>query len=111
MPLIGNTVAEFSGRLRGLDERLVDGWRIKASEKTGNPLYAKPSVLVLYRAHHSFMLDSVRPKPDRGLRPDVGFAALADACVGRIQGRQSAGADGAGDSSGWSSVGGVIHWE
>ena len=31
--------------------------------KTGNPTYRRPSVLVVYRDDHKFMLDSVIPKP------------------------------------------------
>ena len=42
---------------------LVDGWQVKSSEKTGNPMYVRPSVLVIYRKDHSFLLDSVIPKP------------------------------------------------
>jgi len=64
-PLTGNTAAEFGTQLAALDPRLVDGWRVKASPKTGNPLYAKPSVLVLYREDHAFMLDAVRPRPGK----------------------------------------------
>ena len=60
--LEGSTAAEFGAQLRALDTKLVDGWRVKASEATGNPLYAKPSVLVVYRADYKFMLDAVRPR-------------------------------------------------
>ena len=60
--LEGSTAAEFGAQLRALDPKLVDGWRVRASATSGNPLYAKPSVLVVYRADHRFMLDAVRPK-------------------------------------------------
>ena len=46
-----------------LDSFLVDGWQVKASEKTGNPMYVRPSVLVIYRKDHAFLLDDVIPKP------------------------------------------------
>ncbi len=36
---------------------------MKASEKTGNPMYVRPSVLVIYRKDHEFLLDNVIPKP------------------------------------------------
>ncbi len=62
VPLNGDTAAEFGAQLRGLDTQLLDGWQVKASEKTGNPLYVQPSVLVLYREDHKFSLDSVKPK-------------------------------------------------
>jgi hypothetical protein len=47
-----------------MDEFLVDGWQSTASKKTGNPLYVKPSVLVIYRKDQRFLLDSVIPKPE-----------------------------------------------
>ena len=63
VPLHGDTAAEFGEQLRDLDPRLVDGWQVRASEKTGNPLYVKPSVLVLYREDHAFALNGIKPRP------------------------------------------------
>lgn len=60
--LPGNTAAEFGERLRSLDPKLVDGWAVRTSEKTGNPLYVKPTVLVLYREDHRFSLDPIMPR-------------------------------------------------
>ncbi|MEM7082109.1 MAG: hypothetical protein AAF465_05205 [Pseudomonadota bacterium] len=62
--LEGNSASEYDQQLGSLDEFLVDGWQIKSSEKTGNPLYVRPSVLVVYRKDHKFLLDSVVPKQD-----------------------------------------------
>jgi len=61
--LEGGTAQEYGEQLRSLDQVLVDGWQVKSSEKTGNPMYVRPSVLVIYRKDHSFLLDSVIPKP------------------------------------------------
>lgn len=61
--LDGDTAAEYDEQLAGLDPFLVDGWQVKSSEKTGNPIYVRPSVLVIYRRDHSFLLDSVIPRP------------------------------------------------
>jgi hypothetical protein len=61
--LEGSSAYEYGEQLRALDQFLVDGWQVKASEKTGNPMYVRPSVLVIYRRDHSFLLDSVIPKP------------------------------------------------
>jgi hypothetical protein len=61
--LEGSSAYEYGEQLRSLDPFLVDGWQVKSSEKTGNPMYVRPSVLVIYRKDHSFMLDSVIPKP------------------------------------------------
>ncbi|MGF1477562.1 MAG: hypothetical protein ACFB6S_18615 [Geminicoccaceae bacterium] len=48
-----------------MGETIVEGWQVTASPKTGNPLYVQPSVLVLYRQDHAFVLDSLIPRPDR----------------------------------------------
>ena len=61
--LEGGSSSDFGEQLRALDSFLVDGWQVKASEKTGNPMYVRPSVLVIYRKDHEFLLDSVIPKP------------------------------------------------
>ena len=61
VPLEGTSSLRFSQQLRGLDAQLVEAWRVSAS-KSGNPVYATPSVLVLYRADHRFMLDDVIPR-------------------------------------------------
>ncbi len=61
--LEGGSSYEYDEQLRALDSFLVDGWQVKASEKTGNPMYVRPSVLVIYRKDHSFLLDDVIPRP------------------------------------------------
>ena len=60
--LDGSSAYEFGEQLRSLEPELVDGWQVRASPKTGNPLYVRPSVLVIYRGDHRFMLDPVIPK-------------------------------------------------
>ncbi len=64
--LEGTSAYEYGEQLGSMDEFLVDAWQSKASKKTGNPLYAKPSVLVMYRKDHKFLLDSVLPQPGEG---------------------------------------------
>lgn len=61
--LDGTSAFEYGEQLGSMDDFLVDAWQSKASKKTGNPLYSKPSVLVMYRKDHKFMLDSVVPTP------------------------------------------------
>ncbi len=63
VPLRGSTPHEFDEQIRGLMPALTDGWQVRPSEKTGNPLYQRPSVMVLYREDHKLMLDRVIPKP------------------------------------------------
>jgi len=64
--LEGNSAAEYAEQLQGLDKFLVDGWQVRSSEKTGNPMYVRPSVLVIYRKDHQFLLDNIIPKPGQG---------------------------------------------
>ncbi|HEX7081320.1 MAG TPA: hypothetical protein VF329_09925 [Gammaproteobacteria bacterium] len=61
--LEGDSAYEYGEQLRSLDPVLVEGWQVKSSERTGNPMYVRPSVLVIYRKDHSFLLDGVIPKP------------------------------------------------
>ena len=63
VPLAGTTPHEFDEQIRALQPILNDGWRVRPSAKTGNPLYGRPSVLVLYRDDHRFLLDGILPRP------------------------------------------------
>lgn len=61
--LEGESASEYGEQLQAIDDVLVDGWQVRASEKTGNPMYVRPSVLVIYRKDHEFLLNDVIPKP------------------------------------------------
>ena len=60
--LRGTTAAEFDEQIAELQPFLADAWRAGVSPKTGNPIYEKPAVLVLYREDCRFLLDSVIPR-------------------------------------------------
>ena len=60
--LTGTTAAEFEEQITGLQPFLSENWRVHPSPKTGNPLYERPVVLILYREDHQFLLDSVIPR-------------------------------------------------
>lgn len=60
--LEGTSAFEYGQQLDALDDHLVDAWRATISPKTGNPLYVRPSVLIIYRKDHKFLLDSVIPR-------------------------------------------------
>lgn len=64
VPLSGTTAHEFDEQIKSLQPQLAEGWQTRTSEKTGNPLYVNPSVMVLYREDHRFILDRVLPRPD-----------------------------------------------
>jgi hypothetical protein len=60
--LEGDSAHAFGEQLAALDSFLVDSWQVRSSETTGNPMYVRPSVLVLFRKDHSFLMDNVIPK-------------------------------------------------
>lgn len=62
VPLSGNTAHDFDEQIKGLDSFLVENWQARHSPKTGNPIYERPSVLVLYREDYRFLLDNIIPK-------------------------------------------------
>jgi hypothetical protein len=61
--LSGNSADEYSDCIEELAAALDYGWQTKPSPKSGNPTYIRPSVLVIYREDHKFLLDGVIPKP------------------------------------------------
>ncbi len=60
--LEGATTAQFERQITELQGFLAENWRTRASKKTGNPVYQRPVVLILYREDCRFMLDSVLPR-------------------------------------------------
>ena len=60
--LLGSTAHEFEEQITALQPFLAEHWRAKVSKTSGNPVYEKPVVLVLYRDDHKFLLDEVRPR-------------------------------------------------
>ncbi len=60
--LSGTESYSFDEQLRDIDDFLVKHWEVRPSGKTGNPLYVHPTVLVIHRKDHRFVLDSVIPK-------------------------------------------------
>jgi hypothetical protein len=61
--LSGSSAHEYAEQIEELGPMLTHGWQTKPSPKTGNPTYVRPSVLVIYRDDHKFLLDAVIPKP------------------------------------------------
>ena len=62
--LEGTTAHQFDEQIRALMPMLAQGWQTRSSEKTGNPLYVTPSMLVIYRKDQKFALDSIIPRQD-----------------------------------------------
>jgi hypothetical protein len=59
----GDSAYGYGQQLRALDDYLVDSWHVTASPKTGNPQYVRPTVMIMYRKDHKFLLNSVIPRP------------------------------------------------
>src|SRR5947207_6134087 len=60
--LTGTTAHEFEQQITDLQPFLSEHWRARISPRSGNPIYDKPVVLVIYRDDHKFLLDQVRPR-------------------------------------------------
>lgn len=60
--LKGSSSHEFDEQLKAEQHGLAGIWQTKASPKSGNPVYERPSVLVIYREDHRFALDQVIPR-------------------------------------------------
>ena len=61
--LSGATAHEYAEQIEELSDALASGWQTRPSPRTGNPMIVRPSVLVMYREDHKFLLDGVIPKP------------------------------------------------
>ena len=63
--LTGESAHAYEEQIEEVSNTLADAWATHPSEKTGNPVYRRPSVLVVYREDHKFLLDSIIPRPGR----------------------------------------------
>ena len=61
--LDGDSSHEFGRQIRSLRPFLAENWQVRKSSRTGNPLYERPAVLVLYRKDRQFILDPILPRP------------------------------------------------
>ena len=59
--LLGSSSHEFEEQITALQPFLAENWRAKTGA-SGNPIYEKPVVLVIYRDDHKFLLDAMRPR-------------------------------------------------
>jgi len=63
--LTGDSAHQYAEQIEELTATLGHGWETKPSQRSGNPVYVRPSVLTIYRDDQRFLLDSVIPKPGR----------------------------------------------
>ena len=59
----GGTAASFEQQITALEPFLAESWKARVSPKSGNPVYERPVILVIYRNDHKFLLDQIVPKP------------------------------------------------
>ena len=72
----GDTAYEFDEQIRDLLPLVRDWWQTVPSERTGNPVYAAPSVLIIYRKDQAWPLAPVIPRRGGGgLAHDLMLAA------------------------------------
>ncbi len=60
--LLGDTAHAFERQITDLQPFLAEHWRARMSPATGNPIYERPVVLVIYREDYKFLLDQVLPR-------------------------------------------------
>ena len=65
VPLAGNASLHFEEQIAELQPFLGRNWKTSVSATSGNPVYERPVVLVLYRQDQGFLLDSILPRVGR----------------------------------------------
>jgi SAM-dependent methyltransferase len=63
LQLTGNSAHRFEQQIINLEPFLAENWKAGVSAKTGNPVYERPVVVVIYREDHKFLLDPIIPHP------------------------------------------------
>ena len=53
----------YKQQIEALHGLFAHGWETHTSRTSGNPLFTRPSVVVIYREDHRILLDSVIPRP------------------------------------------------
>jgi hypothetical protein len=84
VPLSGSSAHGFGEQLRTMENELVDGWEVKASPKTGNPLYVRPTVMVLYREDQRFLLNDVIPRRGQSHAGDYDLVVVSQPWRARL---------------------------
>jgi hypothetical protein len=62
LALTGNSAFSFESQISALQPFLAENWKARVSPKSGNPVYERPVVLVIYRQDHKFLLDNIIPR-------------------------------------------------
>jgi SAM-dependent methyltransferase len=60
--LTGGTARDFEAQITALQPFLAENWRVAVHPASGNPMYVRPAVLVIYREDHRFQLSRILPQ-------------------------------------------------
>ena len=60
--LEGSTAYDFHEQIKAIEPQVREWWQTKVSERSGNPIYAAPSTLVIYRKDMEWPLAPVIPQ-------------------------------------------------
>jgi hypothetical protein len=63
--LTGATADDFATQIDALEPFLTEHWQARHSPKTGNPIYERPTVMIIYREDMRFLLHDVIPRQGR----------------------------------------------
>jgi hypothetical protein len=61
--LEGTNAYNYREQLESLHDMFAEGWETQTSKISGNPVFKRPSVVVIYRDDHRILLDAVIPRP------------------------------------------------
>jgi len=61
--LEGTNAYNYREQLESMHDMFAEGWETQTSKISGNPIFKRPSVVVIYREDHQILLDSVIPRP------------------------------------------------
>jgi hypothetical protein len=61
--LEGSHAYNYKEQLESMHDVFAEGWETQTSKISGNPVFKRPSVFVIYREDHQILLDSVIPRP------------------------------------------------
>ena len=61
--LTGESSHDYAEQIDALAPMLAEGWQTKPRPGSGNPVYVRPTVLVIYREDHRFLLNAIAPRP------------------------------------------------
>ncbi len=61
--LEGSHAYNYREQLESLHDMFAEGWETQTSKISGNPVFKRPSVVVIYREDHQILLDSIIPRP------------------------------------------------